>query len=92
MALGCGAEVEAPREAAPTTTTTAQTTTTAEPPGSAPVSPGPQTQAGASSTSAVATIPLCLGETNADTSAQSFSTYCETVVKTDSIEETKHVG
>ena len=92
MALGCGAEVEAPREAAPTTTTTAPTTTTAEPPGSAPASPDSQTLAGASSTSAVATIPLCLGETNADTSAQSFNTYCETVAKTDSIEETKHVG
>jgi len=47
------------------------------PPGSAPASPGPKTQAGASSTSAVATTPMCLSERNADTSAQSFGTYCE---------------
>jgi len=70
MALGYGAEAEAPREFAPATTT-------AEPPGSAPASPGPQTQAGASTTSAVATTPMCLGQRNADTLAQSFGTYHE---------------
>ena len=56
---------------------TAPTTTTAEPPGSAPSSPGLQTQAGASTTSALATTPMYLSERNADTSAQSFGAYCE---------------
>ena len=67
MALGYGAEVEV----APATTTTAPTAWVG------PASPGPKTQAGASSTLAVRTTPMCLSERNADTSAQSFGTYCE---------------
>ena len=47
------------------------------PPGSAPASPGPKTQTGAFSTLAVRTTPMYLSERNADTSAQSFGTYCE---------------